>query len=174
MSYSSLNCYFHVAANRDTSWKILMVIWLLKHFFVFPAFHDKSWNIMMYTQKSWKIMMIIETVIRDFLLFLPFLKSWTPMGKSLRILWRIMKNHDWSRFATLNFGEVHFKASFIYKHGVLYNIDKAELVLYITLKPWFHKGKQMCKMPPLAMVYLTRCVIDSFHHIIYTILWDWN
>ena len=54
---TSLNCYFRAIAHHEKSW------WLFKHFFVFIAFHDRPWRIMMYTQKSWKIMMVIETVM---------------------------------------------------------------------------------------------------------------
>ncbi len=47
----------HITVHHEKSW------WLLEHFFVFIAVYNRSWSIMMHTQKSWNIMMVIKTVM---------------------------------------------------------------------------------------------------------------
>ncbi len=72
----------HIMIHHEKSW------WLLKHFFVLIAFHDRSWSIMMYTQKSWKTMMVIETVMMYHELL------WGIMNPYGKIHKDFMHNHD--------------------------------------------------------------------------------
>ncbi len=76
----------HIMIHHEKSW------WLLKHLFVFIAFHDRSWSIMMYTQGSWKIMMVIETVMMYHELL------WCIMNPYGKILKDFVNNHEksWS------------------------------------------------------------------------------
>ncbi len=74
----------------------------IKTFFI--AFHDRSWNIMIYTQKQWNIMMYIETVdISHYMMYHKLL--WCIMNP-YGISWTIMKNHDLLWFAILHFRQV--------------------------------------------------------------------